>query len=814
MINSTNAHDSAASEWSLRSATLSPLQKFGNWAWTQAVGSKNTIGNYWNSCSGSTRGSFIGLGAAVPAYAIGATVLGALSGAALAGATALAVGTTTYRYLNNQGPLPTAIKTDKAAATAFEATPPTPESTEKSDEEQIEDALLDTPLVKAASLDAERRMYKKNKTIQPLTPALNLELQPGIKNESPTLLQRCAARIALIWHSIVETFSWYGSKQKLVMEKLAELAEGTDNFIEKMYYIELRSQVGSLAKNSDPIELIQTIDGTGERLEALALRVEERIDSLVGDRQAADEFYRKCMEDLARLQNLPCTQVQRAWFTGRLTNSFRRLDDLFSRDGAALHRYCGCHVQPEDPANGIKDLAPGISEQKGKFNVAHPEHVDHTGMPAHTSAVLLSWSLGGGHNVVQHAMSQRIAEKGGHAYKVEADKEVVEGFFNLRKWTGYSGVEWSDFFIRTGSWRIISFLNWMTRGSDTPESREDKIKRFALSLLARGDQDVAVMSFTRYTSAAEKAAGRLGIGCYDVATDLDFEVFDFNKNAENPYFRHALMVSDPKRQAKDLDRMLEPHQVVEGGFPVREAFLRSYTKEELDGLRRKYAEQYGLSPDARVVVLLYGGAGMPNTLAETLAEQYSNQPGAPKVHLFAICGKDEQKKNQLKARFDSLNNSTFKATAFGWTNENTLGELYAMAALDKDRQGYLVSSKGGGGSLSEAIARGLPTLVYDTADLWQETKNISFLTEKGLGKTFKKESELPTLLAQSLQIPFAPEKAPNGEAYSQFNSKRKSMEQLGNLVKEARADAKFQQRKPSQVRLPQMAALLSAESSK
>jgi UDP-N-acetylglucosamine:LPS N-acetylglucosamine transferase len=660
-------------------------------------------------------------------------------------------------------------------------------------------------------------------TIQPSTFPLNISPK-RINDESLTLWQRCAARITTIWSAIVkaivfylrgvlEAFSCYSFKQIRAMEKLAAAAEGCENFIEKMYYMELRSQVRVLAKDFDPIDLIQTIDGTRERLEALAIRVEGRIDGLVGEPQAADKFTRESLEELARLQSLPCTQVQRAYYAGRLTNSFRRLDDLFNGEGPPLHRYCGCHIQPEDAADGIadgiKELAPGIAGQNGKFNVAHPEHVDQGGMPAHPSAVLLSWSLGGGHNVVQHAMSQRIAEKGGHAYIVEAGEEVVESFYNLRQWTGISGKEWSDFFLSNGWWRTIRFLGWISSGKDSVRSREDKIRRFALSLLARGDQDAAVMCFTRFTSPAEKAAARVGMACYDVATDLDYEVFDFEKNAENPHFRHALMASDPKRQAENLDQTLEPHQVVEGGFPVREAFLRDYTEEELEQVRRRYEEQYGLEPNARVVILLCGGAGVPNTFAETLAAKYSNQPGAPEVHLFAICAKNEQKKNELKDLFDSLNNPAFKASALGWTNDETLGELFALAALDRNRQGYLISAKAGGGSISEAIARGLPTLVYDMNEVKHEKKNISFLTEKGLGKAFKNESELPALLAQSLQTPFEPEVASSGEAYSQFDSKRKSMEQLGNLVVEARADAGFQERKPSRAVLPQMTAFLT-----
>lgn len=660
---------------------------------------------------------------------------------------------------------------------------------------------------------------------------LQTDPQEKIKEDSSTCFQQCITLIAGIWSAFVNTiifcFKWvlealsgYGLEQKQVMSKLAAQAESAENIIEKMHFMEPRSQVAALDRDLDPIALIERMEGTGKRLEALAIHVEESIDGFViddpivgrwADIESADQFYRESMESFTRLQDLPLTQVQRALYTGRLTNSFRRLDDLFSDiEGVTLHRYCGCHIQPEEPVEGITGHAPGVSHQNGKFNVAHPEAEDHDDMPEHASTVVLSWSLGGGHNVVQHAISQRLAEKGGHAYRVEADKEVVEGFYNFRKWTGYSGIEWGDYFLQNGYWRTVRFLSWFSYGKESIPSREEKVKSFALSLLSRGDQDAAVMCFQAHTCHTEKAANRLGMACYDVATDLDYRVFHFDKDAENPYLRHAVMVADPQRQAVELDQQLEPDQIVEGGFPVREGFLKEYTAEEIVQLRQKYAEQYGLGPDARVVILLCGGVGTPNTFAETLADHYSNQPEAPTIHLFAICGHNEPKKEELNARFDALRgNPKFKGSALGRVNDDVLGELFAMGALDGQRQGQLISAKGGGGTISEAIARGLPTLVCDTTGMPHEQMNIAFLTENNLGKLFEEERELPSLLAQQLQAPFEPKLSPNGETYSRFNSKRKSMEQLGKLISLARDDEEFQRRKPSNIVLPSIADLLT-----
>jgi len=635
----------------------------------------------------------------------------------------------------------------------------------------------------------------------------------GITENSSSCFYRCIELIVGIWSAavgaivfcskwVIEKLSGYGSEQRQMMDKLAVLAENSDSLIEKMYLDELRSQVGSKERTLNPISLVQTIEGTGKRLEKLAIHVESSIDTLA-DLAAADEFYRDSMEEFIRLQDLPLTQVQRALYTGRLTNSFRRLDDRFSDiEGTTLHRYCGCHIQPEEPIEGITGEAPGISHQKGKFDVAHPEEQNHDDMPAHASTVILSWSLGGGHNVVQHAMSQRLGEKGAHAYKVEADKEVVEGFYNFRKWTGYSGIEWGDYFLQNGYWATTRFLSWFSYGKESIPSREEKIKKFFLSLLSRGDQDAAIMCFQAHTCHAEKAANRLGMACYDVATDLDYRVFHFEKDVENPHFKHAVMVADPQRQSVELHHQLHPEHIVEGGFPVRDGFFKEYSAQEIEELREKYRVQYGLTSDARVVILLCGGVGTPNTFAETLADHYSKELNAPPIHLFAICGNNEPKKEALKGHFDGSNHSKFQGTALGWLDDSALGELFALGALDEQRRGYLVSPKGGGGTISEAIARGIPTLVYDTTGFPHEQMNIAFLVENNLGTQLSSEAELPALLAKGLQAPFNPSPSPTGESFSRFNSKQKSMDNLAQLIASARGDAEFQSRKPSNIVLP------------
>jgi len=662
-------------------------------------------------------------------------------------------------------------------------------------------------------------------------PTVHNQASHDQETSTPSVFKKTIQGVQKIWKTMTSGISTFMSSpfevlsshsllQKMTMKKLGERAKQCESYIEKTYFKELKDLVAGLKKTDDPAVFLERIDTTAKQLEELVVHAKgeahnlirkletEPSDKLIGK---ADHLYRHCMNTLHDLQQLPGTDIQRSVYAGRLTTIFRELDDAFSDDkGVTLHRYCGCHIKSKDEDHGLKLLAPGIRGKDPKFLVDHPQHESHGSMPAHTSAVLMSQSYGGGHNVVQHATSQRIAERGGHAYKIEADEEVFEAYYNYRKRTGKSGAEWSQFFLQGNYFRTIRFLGWLSSGNDSKKTREGKINCFARSLLARGQQDLAVMCFQRGTSPAEKAASRLGTGLYEIATDLDYAVFDFKKDAENPHYKHGMMARDSEREKQVLSRALHPHQLVENGFPVRDAFLKNYSVEELAQIRTQYQQKYNLEPDARVVLLLCGGEGVSNTMAETLAKKYP--PNGPKIHLFAVCGKNEKKKNILEEQFAKLNQSNFRATALGWTNEKELGELFAMGALEKDK-GLLITAKAGGGTTSEAIARGIPILGCEMTGIHHERLNLDFVVERQLGKEFKNEGELPSKVVEMLGTPFTPIPSPDGEAYSDFHSKEKSMQAIQNIVEDCRTDTGFQYRKTQAIAtLPLAASCLSSSS--
>jgi UDP-N-acetylglucosamine:LPS N-acetylglucosamine transferase len=192
-----------------------------------------------------------------------------------------------------------------------------------------------------------------------------------------------------------------------------------------------------------------------------------------------------------------------------------------------------------------------------------------------------------------------------------------------------------------------------------------------------------------------------------------------------------------------------------------------------------------------VIILLCGGEGVSNTFAETLFKGYSEND--PPAHLFASCGKNVKMKEALDKEF-SNGKPNLKVTALGWTNEEELGKLFALGALEKNK-GLLISAKAGGGTVSEAIARGIPSLICESSKIPHERMNLDFMLKRNLARELRRERDIPRMVTDMLNHPPIPFQSPEMEDYSDFHSKEKSMRCIANLINECRAEPEFSRRK-------------------
>lgn len=391
-----------------------------------------------------------------------------------------------------------------------------------------------------------------------------LKVNPRLRELTILVLKSLSA--CLPWP--IQLVSRHSPLQKETIAHLDDQADLADFYVQKMYYNELQEKIARLPRSADPSTLLKSIDQTAAQFEALAQhasmgvkKIEEQLQSQISldtlkktlreavetgewshqkihgqlaqtsldwevkqrfqstldqaqpnlesllkelDQmpvvtfeqltQQADHLHGQCRDSLETLKKLPSTDVQRALYTGRLVTTFRRLDDALSdREGKPLHRYCGCPVQV-------------LHQMEGE-------------LPKCTSVVVLSRS--DADNGIQHAMLQRIVEQGGHTYPIDADDAVLEHYTQP-----------------DNAFRLTRYLEWISRSPDSRESKERKIHSFALSLLARGQQDLAITCLQHNTSPAEKAAGRLGMGTLEIAPPEN-PAPAVAKDVENPHWMAA-----------------------------------------------------------------------------------------------------------------------------------------------------------------------------------------------------------------------------------------------------------------------------------
>lgn len=477
---------------------------------------------------------------------------------------------------------------------------------------------------------------------------------------------------------------------------------------------------------------------------------------------------------------------------GRCTKFLREMDDVVSdRLGNRLHRYCCCHVKErevENPQEQLKSAWPMLQNQPIRWT-DYPESLRFNSELKHKSCISYSWSLGGGHDVVQGAYGSRAASEGMHIYNVPADEEILKKLDPIHWLSG--GRIWfgdiTNFLMRHNFWWILRFIHWFF-GSESPFSRQLKIDEFLLSMERRGKPDLVISCFDRCLSALEKAANSAERPVLSVATDFDPDVVGISKpdDVHNPDFLRTIMIPLEDELSAELKKHLSLEQIRFTGLPVRNAFLKDYSNEELNGLRNRYL----IDSDAQVVVLVAGGEGVQNGYAKLLKEHYEKKRNLadanslPKIHLFVVTGKNQRQKMSLDKTFASFEHPQLKVNVLGWMQERPMGELVALAAQpvgSDGLRGALVSAKGGGGTLADAAAAGAPLVACDRNPIDWEQRNIDYACRQGLGRRFTEKSEfLPTLLDQ-LRSSYQPK-----IDYRRIPSVDNSIELIKELLKKVR----------------------------
>ncbi|HEV2440030.1 MAG TPA: glycosyltransferase [bacterium] len=314
---------------------------------------------------------------------------------------------------------------------------------------------------------------------------------------------------------------------------------------------------------------------------------------------------------------------------------------------------------------------------------------------------ILSCNYGGGHKrVAETVAAEWEARTGGHAEIVDYFARFVHPIFDaLTKFSYIQSVRHAPmlyglFYKLTGEIRPDSatqrFINRMGM---------DRLERF---LVAESPDAVCCVHCTPAGTMSDlRLAGRTSVPCLTVITD-----YVTHSQWIHPGVDRYCVPNDEVREGLQ-SRGVPADRLVVSGLPVERKFLRPLDRE---ALRR----QYGLRPDVPVVLVMAGAYAMLGGILDvTRALAQFSRP----IQVLVVCGYDRRLEDQVRARAAG---SPHPFHVVGYVD--TVEELMTVSDV--------LVTKAGGVTVSEALVKRLPMLIYRPIP-GQEEGNTRFLLEHG-----------------------------------------------------------------------------------
>ncbi|MHB8730858.1 MAG: MGDG synthase family glycosyltransferase [bacterium] len=336
---------------------------------------------------------------------------------------------------------------------------------------------------------------------------------------------------------------------------------------------------------------------------------------------------------------------------------------------------------------------------------------------------ILSCNYGGGHKrVAETVAAEWNARTGGRAEIVDYFARFVHPAFDaftkfsyiqsVRRAPGLYGL----FYKLTGEIRPDSatqkFINKMGM---------DRLERYLTD--EQPDAVCCVHCTPAGTMSDLRLAGRSSVPCLTVITD---------------YVTHSQWIHPavdrycvPNQTVRDglVSRGVPAQRIVVSGLPIERKFLRPLDRE---ALRR----QYGLTPDVPVVLVMAGAYAM---LGGVLDVTRALAQFARPIQVLVVCGYDRRLEDQVRARAAG---SPHPFHVVGYVD--TVEELMTVSDV--------LVTKAGGVTISEALVKRLPMLIYRPIP-GQEEGNTHFLLEHGAALAPRTPAQLVAHLDRLLGDP-------------------------------------------------------------
>ncbi len=317
--------------------------------------------------------------------------------------------------------------------------------------------------------------------------------------------------------------------------------------------------------------------------------------------------------------------------------------------------------------------------------------------------VIMTASIGHGHDQAAENIKRAIAAIDG-----AAEIEIMD-FMKLLHPTI------SQFIISTYL-RMIDvfpsgyhFLYQMTKRLNTQNKVSDLIshryKKKIAVIVAEKKIDMIVFTnpFASVLVSSMKKKGKLKLPTATIITDYTAHPVWLDETIDM-YF-----VACDELKQELIERGISPHRIFVSGIPIHEKF-------DLSVDRDKIIREQGLDPHLPTLLVMGGGLGL-GPIKEILDSIGSiNQP----LQLLVVAGKNSQLQLELEnKRYNSLH----KVKIYGFCNN--INELMGIS--------HLLISKSGGLTMTEAISKGLPTIIVDPIP-GQEVINARYFSSIGAAR--------------------------------------------------------------------------------
>lgn len=335
--------------------------------------------------------------------------------------------------------------------------------------------------------------------------------------------------------------------------------------------------------------------------------------------------------------------------------------------------------------------------------------------------LLLSASIGDGHNQVARAMSESIKD-----YLPLLEPVTVDLTTLIHP--AFSKI--STFMYKQSIKKLPQLYGYLYRKTRIQSTFSTKLHSFfimgghSILELIQAIKPVAIISthpFAAGMISKLKEEGSVGIPAITIITDY----------GDHSYWVHPCtdqyIVATQQLKRKLIDIGIEAYKIQATGIPLKRGFSKRVSKQGVCG-------KYGLSPHKFTLLVMGGGDGFFPKEAFQQLETLSTP-----IQLMIVCGKNDKLKDSLQRAFAY---SKHDVRIMGYMDN--IHELMAISNL--------VMTKPGGVTMSEAIAMGAPLLVSSPLP-GQEQDNSLFIEQSGIGLLVNNSTEIIDQLKKVLLNP-------------------------------------------------------------